>query len=79
MTKKALVTISQLLQFGGSTKATLAYIQGRLLEAGDAVERRASSKDTESQRKAVLVAALRAMRDEIEATIEGLKREGEKG
>ena len=76
MTEKSLADIRGMLVVESGPKIALCYIQGRAMEAGDTVIRRAGSMATEAQRKAVLVAALRAMRDEIEATIDGLEVTG---
>ena len=75
MTEKSLANIKGMLQVEAGPKIALCYIQGRAMEAGDTVIRRAGNRATEAERQAALVAALRAMRDEIEATIKGLEEQ----
>jgi hypothetical protein len=73
-----MVRIKGMLRGERGAETALAYVQGRLIEAGEAVERRLRKRGAgvlECERRGDLVAALRAMRDEIEATIKGLEEQ----
>jgi len=78
VTEKTMANVKGMLQTERGSEIALAYIQGRLIEAGESVERRGRKrgKMLEAEHRALLVAALEAMRDEIDATIQGLEVAG---